>query len=101
MLIAVGVGGVVGYAAAVVYAVVNSLNKTLLFLSVEVRGWLVGAVFAVGAFSVAGVPPAAGFFGKVELFRAGIDADRPSRRAPARAAPATRSYERYQRMVFP
>jgi multicomponent Na+:H+ antiporter subunit D len=65
----------VGYAAAVVYAVVNSLNKTLLFLSVEVRGWLVGAAFAVGAFSVAGVPPAAGFFGKVELFRAGIDAD--------------------------
>ena len=75
VLIAVGVGGAVGYAAAVVYAVVNSLNKTLLFLSVEVRGWLVGAAFAVGAFSVAGVPPAAGFFSKVELFRAGIDAD--------------------------
>jgi multicomponent Na+:H+ antiporter subunit D len=31
---------------------------------------MVGAVFAVGALSVAGVPPAAGFVGKLELFRA-------------------------------
>ena len=73
VLIALGVGGTVGLAAAVVYAVVNSLNKALLFLSTEIRGWLVGAAFAVGAFSVAGVPPSAGFFGKVELFRAGIE----------------------------
>ena len=75
VLIALGVGGPVGYAAAVVYAIVNSLNKALLFLAVPLRGWLVGAAFAIGAFSVAGVPPTAGFFGKLELFRAGIDAD--------------------------
>ncbi|HVL31298.1 MAG TPA: proton-conducting transporter membrane subunit [Solirubrobacteraceae bacterium] len=73
VLIALGVGGAVGFAAAVIYAVVNSLNKTLLFLAIDVRGWLVGAAFVIGAFSVAGVPPSAGFFGKVALFQAGIE----------------------------
>ncbi len=75
VLIAIGLGGPAGLTAAIVYAVVNSLNKALLFLSTEVRGFLVGAAFAVGAFSVAGVPPSAGFFGKVELFRAGVVED--------------------------
>ena len=56
-----------------VSSVVNALNKTLLFLTVEMRGAIVGAVFALGALSVAGVPPAAGFVGKLELFRAAID----------------------------
>ncbi|NLT07698.1 MAG: oxidoreductase [Solirubrobacterales bacterium] len=74
VLIALGVGGPVGYAAAVVYAIVNSLNKALLFLAAPLRGWLVGAAFVVGAFSVAGLPPTGGFLGKLELFRAGIDA---------------------------
>ena len=75
VLIALGIGGPVGFTAAVVYSVANALNKALLFLSVEVRGWLVGMAFVVGAFSVAGVPPTAGFFGKLELFRAGIEED--------------------------
>ena len=39
------------------------------------RGALVGAAFVVGALSVAGVPPAAGFVGKLELFRAAVAAD--------------------------
>jgi multicomponent Na+:H+ antiporter subunit D len=73
VLIALGIGGPVGLAAAVIYAVVNALNKALLFLAVEIRGWLVGAAFVVGAFSVTGIPPSAGFFGKLELLRAGID----------------------------
>ena len=60
ILVALGVGGTVGFSAAVIYAVVNSLNKALLFLAAGLRGPLVGAAFAVGAFSVAGVPPAAG-----------------------------------------
>ena len=34
------------------------------------RGALIGASFAIGALSVAGLPPAAGFVGKLELFRA-------------------------------
>jgi multicomponent Na+:H+ antiporter subunit D len=72
-LVMLAVGGAVGFAAAVVYALVNSLNKTLLFLAAGVRGWLVGAAFAVGALSVAGVPPAAGFVGKLSLVRTAID----------------------------
>jgi multicomponent Na+:H+ antiporter subunit D len=72
VLVALGVGGAVGLTAAVLYSAVNALNKTLLFLSVEIRGALVAAAFAVGALSVAGVPPAAGFVGKLEMFRAGI-----------------------------
>ena len=71
IILALGVGGPVGYAAAVLYAVVNSLNKAVLFLAAGLRGPLVGAAFAVGAFSVAGVPPAAGFLGKLAVFQAG------------------------------
>ena len=73
VLVAVGLGGTVGFAAAILYAVVNALNKTLLFLTVWMRGAIVGAAFAVGAFSVSGVPPAAGFIGKLEVFRAAVD----------------------------
>ena len=73
VLVAVGVGGPVGFAAAILYTVVNALNKTLLFLTSRMRGALVGAAFAVGALSVAGLPPAAGFIGKLELFRAASD----------------------------
>lgn len=74
ILVALGVGGPVGLAAAVLYSIINSLNKLVLFLAVGLRGWLVGAAFALAAFSVAGVPPSAGFFGKVAIFRAGADA---------------------------
>ena len=76
ILVALAVGGPVGYAAAVLYSVVNSLNKVLLFLAIGLRGWLVGAAFAVGAFSVAGVPPTAGFFAKVAMFQTGVEAER-------------------------
>jgi multicomponent Na+:H+ antiporter subunit D len=73
VLIALAVGGPAGYAAAIVYAVVNSANKVLLFLAAGRRGPLVAAAFAVGALSVAGVPPAAGFVGKLEVFRAALE----------------------------
>jgi multicomponent Na+:H+ antiporter subunit D len=75
ILIALAIGGTVGYGAAVVYAVVNSLNKALLFLAAGTRGPLVGAAFAIGAFSVVGVPPAAGFLGKLALFKASLTMD--------------------------
>jgi multicomponent Na+:H+ antiporter subunit D len=77
ILIALSIGGEAGYAAAILYAVINALNKTLLFLSASLRGWIAGATFAVGAFSVAGVPPAGGFFGKMAMFQIGIDDDQP------------------------
>jgi multicomponent Na+:H+ antiporter subunit D len=73
VLVALGVGGAVGLAAAVVFALANALGKALLFLAVDVRGWLAGAAFAVGAFSVAGVPPSAGFLGKAALFSAALE----------------------------
>jgi multicomponent Na+:H+ antiporter subunit D len=73
ILVAIAVAGPVGLYAAVLYAVVNALNKALLFLVIDLRGWLVGAAFALGAFSVAGVPPAAGFLGKLGLFQTGIE----------------------------
>lgn len=75
VLVAVAVGGPLGLAAAVLYSLVNALNKGLLFLANGLRGPLVAAAFAVGALSVAGVPPAAGFVGKLALFRAGVAAD--------------------------
>jgi len=53
---------------------VNSLNKALLFLVAGLRGPLVGAAFAVGAFSLMGVPPAVGFIGKIAVFKAGLAA---------------------------
>lgn len=78
VLVALGVGGPVGLAAAVLYAVVNSLNKTMLFLAVGVRGALVSAAFVLGAFSVAGIPPAAGFVGKLAVLHAAVAAASPA-----------------------
>lgn len=73
VLVALGVGGPIGLAAAVLYAILNALSKALLFLSAGLRGTLVAGAFAVGALSLAGMPPAAGFLGKLQLFRTGVD----------------------------
>jgi multicomponent Na+:H+ antiporter subunit D len=80
ILIAVAIGGQVGLTAAVLYTLVNSANKTLLFLSGAQSGRYAGLAFAIGAFSVAGVPPALGFWGKTALFRATIQDDSESGR---------------------
>ena len=74
VLIALGVGGPVGFAAAVLYAILNALSKALLFLSGSLRGVLVAGAFAIGSLSLAGVPPTAGFIGKLEIFRTGVEA---------------------------
>jgi multicomponent Na+:H+ antiporter subunit D len=73
VLVALGVGGPVGLAAAVLYAILNALSKALLFLSGGLRGALVAGAFAVGVLSLAGMPPAAGFLGKLALFRSGVE----------------------------
>jgi len=78
VLVALGVGGPVGLAAAVLYALVNSINKTMLFLAVGVRGPLISAVLALGALSVAGMPPAVGFLGKLTVIHTGIVVGSPA-----------------------
>jgi len=70
IMLAIGVGGPVGFLAAVTYAVVNSLNKGVLFLTSSLHGAVAGTAFAIGAFSVAGIPPMAGFLGKMTIFQA-------------------------------
>jgi multicomponent Na+:H+ antiporter subunit D len=75
VLVGLAIGGPVAAAAAVVYAVLNALTKGLLFLAAPLRGEVVAVAYLVGALSVAGVPPAAGFFGKAALIRAGIAAE--------------------------
>jgi multicomponent Na+:H+ antiporter subunit D len=75
ILVALAIGGPAGFTAAVLFAIVNAVNKTLLFLSENLRGWLTGFAFAIGAFSVAGVPPAGGFLGKAGLFRVAAEDD--------------------------
>ncbi|MBD0291765.1 MAG: oxidoreductase, partial [Thermoleophilia bacterium] len=72
ILLALALGGPAGYAAAVVYSLANSFNKLVLFLAAGARGPLVGTAFALGAFSVAGVPPTAGFLAKLEVFRVSL-----------------------------
>lgn len=72
IMIALAIGGEQGFAAAVLFAIVNAINKTLLFLSENLRGWLSGFIFVVGALSVAGVPPVGGFLGKAGLFRVAV-----------------------------
>ena len=73
VLVAIAVGGPAGIAAAILYTIVNATNKTMLFLTTDRRGVVVGGLFALGALSIAGVPPAAGFIGKLEVFRSVID----------------------------
>jgi multicomponent Na+:H+ antiporter subunit D len=70
VLVAIGIAGPLGFGAAILYTAINALNKTTLFLTTRISGMFVGTVFAIGAASVAGVPPAAGFIGKLELFQA-------------------------------
>jgi multicomponent Na+:H+ antiporter subunit D len=75
ILIAVAVGGGVGFAAAVLFSILNSLNKTLLFLAGNQTNRFAGVAFAIGGLSVAGIPIAAGFWSKAALVRAGFAAE--------------------------
>lgn len=70
VLLALAVGGSLGLAAAVLLALLNGASKALLFLALPARSWLLGLPFAVGAFTVAGVPPLGGFWGKAGIVRA-------------------------------
>jgi multicomponent Na+:H+ antiporter subunit D len=75
ILIAVAIGGVVGYGAAILFTIWNSMNKTLLFLSGGQINRYAGIAYAVGGLSVAGIPPVGGFWGKTAILRATLIAD--------------------------
>ena len=77
IMIALALGPKVGFSAVILFAVVNSLNKTVLFLGEQLRGRLAGAILFIGGFSVAGIPPVVGFFGKTSLIQAALEDDRP------------------------
>lgn len=71
-VLALAIGGPVGFAAAVLYTLINALHKTTLFLGAGTAGTGVAAAWLVGGVSLAGLPPFAGFAAKVAMFRAGI-----------------------------
>lgn len=73
-VLALAVGGRVGFTAAILYTLVNSLHKTALFLGAGTAGAGVASAFLVGGLSVAGLPPLAGFVGKVAVLRTGVQA---------------------------
>lgn len=81
ILIAVAIGGVVGYGAAILFTIWNSMNKTLLFLSGGQINRYAGIAYAVGGLSVAGIPPVGGFWGKAAVLRATLIADGQGARA--------------------
>ena len=81
ILIAVAIGGAVGYGAAILFTVWNSANKTLLFLSGGQLNRYAGIAYAIGGLSVAGIPPVVGFWGKTSVLRATLIADGTAVRA--------------------
>lgn len=77
ILIALAMAPHIGYSAVILFAAINALNKAVLFLGEQLRGPFAGAIFFIGACSVAGLPPVAGFFGKAGLIQAALDEDQP------------------------
>jgi multicomponent Na+:H+ antiporter subunit D len=75
ILIAVAIGGRVGFAAAMFFTIVNSFNKTLLFLAASQLNRTSGIAYAIGALGVAGIPPAFGFWGKAVLLESTLNAN--------------------------
>jgi len=69
ILIAVAIGGGVGYSAAILFTIINSVNKTLLFLAGDQSGRYAGIAYAIGGLSVAGIPLTMGFWSKTALLR--------------------------------
>jgi multicomponent Na+:H+ antiporter subunit D len=64
----------------VLFTVINSLNKTVLFLAGAETNRYAGLAYAVGGLSVAGIPPVAGFWSKTALLPVFFDADRDATR---------------------
>ena len=91
LVVALGLGSVVGLAAAIFFALHHSLVKSALYFIADelerrnasrdlrnmdfrlAAGTPAAACFVVAAFSLAGMPPFSGFFGKVTVFQAVFD----------------------------
>jgi multicomponent Na+:H+ antiporter subunit D len=94
IVLALGLASVGGIAAAIVFALHHSLVKSALYFvadelerrnaSRDLRAMdpgslgsaLLAPCFAVAAFALAGLPPFSGFFGKLAVFRAGVESER-------------------------
>ena len=90
---ALGLGEPLGLAAALFFALHHSLVKSSLYLVADelerrnatrdlrkmdfrrTGGGLLALCFGVAAFSLAGLPPLSGFFGKLSVFRAAFEAE--------------------------
>lgn len=70
VVLALGVGGPVGTAAALLAVLAGALEKAAAFLSLESAGFARRASGLVAAAGIAGLPVTVGFLAKVELFRA-------------------------------
>jgi multicomponent Na+:H+ antiporter subunit D len=75
ILIAIAIGGHIGFAAAILFSIVNSANKTLLFLAGDQANRAAGLAYAIGGLSVAGIPLALGFWSKAALMQSSIVSD--------------------------
>jgi multicomponent Na+:H+ antiporter subunit D len=81
ILIALAVGGPVGFAAVILFTVLNALNKTLLFLAAPYHNRYAGIAYVVGGLSVAGIPPVAGFWSKTVVLQSSLLAGSAGSRA--------------------
>ncbi len=75
ILIAVAIGGSTGYSAAILFTIINAVNKTLLFLAGDQSNQYAGFAYAIGGLSVAGIPLAMGFWSKTALLRTSMVGD--------------------------
>ena len=74
IVLALGIGGLNGIAALLLIVISGSLDKSTIFLSLEAPTFPRGLASFVAGSSVAGLPITAGFFAKVQLFRAALEA---------------------------
>jgi multicomponent Na+:H+ antiporter subunit D len=91
VVLALGLGSVAGIAGAIFFAVHHSLVKSALYLVADelerrnasrdlrrmdfrlAKSTSLGGCFIVAAFSLAGMPPFSGFFGKLGVFQAAFE----------------------------
>lgn len=74
VVLALGAGGRVGAAAALLVVLAGSIEKAAMFLSQESWGVARTASALISAAGIAGLPLTLGFVAKIELFRAAIAA---------------------------